>query len=91
MLLKTLNKKKVSSICLGTWALGGNNKKQQAYGKLKEKPENILKYSFRKKINFFDTANVYGNSENILGMYLIKKEKVFLLHQKSGVLHLIKN
>ena len=84
MLLKTLNKKKVSNICLGTWALGGNNKKLQAYGKLTEKPENILKYSFKKKINFFDTANVYGNSENILGNVFNKKRKSVFIASKVG-------
>jgi aryl-alcohol dehydrogenase-like predicted oxidoreductase len=84
MLLKTLNKKKVSNLCLGTWALGGNSKNLKAYGHLKEKPENIIKYSFKKKINFFDTANVYGNSEKILGKVFNKKRESVFIASKVG-------
>jgi aryl-alcohol dehydrogenase-like predicted oxidoreductase len=84
MLLKTLNKKNVSSLCLGTWALGGNSKNLKAYGNLKEKPENILKYSFKKKINFFDTANVYGNSEKLIGNVFNKKRNSIFIASKVG-------
>jgi len=84
MSLTTLNKKKVSNLCLGTWAIGGNNNKSKAYGPLKEKPENIIKYSFKKKINFFDTANVYGNSEKILGKVFYKKRDSVFIASKVG-------
>ena len=75
MIFKTLSKKKVSNLCLGTWSLGKNDKKFNSYGILKEKPESILRYAYKKKINFFDTANVYGNSEKLLGKVFKKKKK----------------
>ena len=64
MILKTINNKKISKFCLGTWALGGNANNNIAYGGINFKTcEKLLNFSYEKKINFFDTANVYGDSE----------------------------
>jgi aryl-alcohol dehydrogenase-like predicted oxidoreductase len=57
--------RRISLLGYGTWGLGGD-----AYGAIGEKKAlNLLKYAFEKKINFFDTSNIYGNgrSEIILG------------------------
>jgi len=39
----------------------------------------ILQHSYKRGIQFYDTANIYrnGNSEIILGKYFLKKKKVF--------------
>ena len=84
MIFKTLSKKKVSNLCLGTWSLGKNDKKFNSYGILKEKSESILRYAYKKKINFFDTANVYGNSEKLLGKVFKKKRKNIFIASKVG-------
>ena len=87
-----LGKYNVSKYCLGTWSLGSNREKNISYGAISDSKVNkILEYSYDKGINFFDTANVYGDSEKKIGNYFHKKrDKVFLL-QKLGVYLLKKN
>ena len=74
-----LGKHNVSKYCLGTWSLGSNKKNNVSYGKINNYEVNkILEYSYDNGINFFDTANVYGDSEQKLGKFFNKKrEKVF--------------
>ncbi len=67
MQLRTLGKtgKQVSELGFGAWAIGGN-----AYGPTED--ENSLKalsFAFDQGINFFDTADIYGNgrSEKLIG------------------------
>ena len=74
-----LGKYNVSKYCLGTWSLGSNRKKNISYGAISDfKVNKILEYSYNKGINFFDTANVYGDSEKKIGNFFHKKrDKVF--------------
>ncbi len=74
-----LGKYNVSQYCLGTWSLGSNKKKNISYGLISNSEiSKILEYSFNKGINFFDTANVYGDSEEKIGNFFYKKrDKVF--------------
>ena len=63
-------KTKISRICLGTWGLGSSTKKTPSYGKISSKrAKEILIDAYKKKINFFDTAGVYGGgkSEDLIG------------------------
>ena len=71
----------VSEIGLGCWAIGGN------WGDVSERDaREVLKKALDKGVNFFDTADVYGDgrSEKFLGE-LIKStsEKIFVT-TKSG-------
>lgn len=68
------NNKKISPIGLGTWALGGIS-----YGPIREKiAKNILCKSFELGINFFDTANLYSNVENLIGSVFKNKDKIVI-------------
>ena len=54
-------------IGFGTWGLGGMD-----YGPIKEKKAlTLLNYAHKKRVNFFDTAPLYGNgrSEMIIGSF----------------------
>jgi Predicted oxidoreductases (related to aryl-alcohol dehydrogenases) len=84
MPLKTLSRKKVSRLCLGTWSLGKNSKNFSSYGPIDEKRENILNYAYKNKINFFDTANVYGDAEKLLGKVFKKQRKDLFIATKVG-------
>ena len=72
-------------IGFGTWGLGGMD-----YGPIKEKKAlNLLNYAYKKRINFFDTAPLYGNgrSETIIGSFLRnKKRKKIIISSKGGML-----
>lgn len=81
-----LGKQKISRICLGTWSLGGDSKGNISYGNMNnKKAQEILEYAYEKKINFFDTANVYGNAEKRIGLFLkTKKRKNIFVGTKIG-------
>ena len=71
------SKLKVSSICLGTMTFGEQSSKKEAF--------HMMDYAFRKKVNFFDTAEIYpvypkketaGKTEEIIGEWLkIRKNR----------------
>ncbi len=75
-----LGKHNVSKYCLGTWSLGGNKNKNISYGSITVSEVNqILDYACESGINFFDTANVYGDAEKKLGNFFSKtRDKVFI-------------
>lgn len=76
---------KISRLCLGTWSLGGLTPGNSSYGPLSSsKAFRILKKAESLGINFFDTANVYGNSEKILGRFIKKKREKFFIATKVG-------
>ena len=79
-----------SIIGYGTWGLSG-----KVYGKIsKKKALNLLKHAYNKKINFFDTANLYGNGyvEKLLGEAFTKKEKQkIIIATKIGMIRNEKN
>jgi hypothetical protein len=78
---------KISSIGFGTWALGSN--KATGYGKINIREAiNTIHKSIEKKINFFDTSNLYGNgySEEILGKIFYKRRDNVFIASKGGCL-----
>ena len=57
----------VSKIGLGLSQLNENRNKKK-YGYISEKEiQKILRYAISNNINFFDTADNYGNTERLLG------------------------
>ena len=68
----------ISKLGLGCWGLGGDS-----YGKLNEQRAiQLIKFAVKKKINFFDTSNIYGagKSEIRIGKALknLNRQKLFL-------------
>lgn len=58
----------MNNLCLGTVQFGLNYGVSNEIGKPERKEVNdIIKYALSNNINFFDTAQSYGNSEEILG------------------------
>ena len=79
------NHNKFSKICLGTWSLSGKNSKIKSYERLNEKKiYTILEEALKKKINFFDTAPVYGLSEKYLGKFIHKIREKIIVSSKVG-------
>ena len=74
-------------LCLGTAQFGMNYGITNQMGKLKDKEiDLIIAGALDNNIYYFDTANVYGNSEIILGNKLINNENVkFITKFNSGV------
>lgn len=71
---------KVSEVGLGTWQLGG-----MGWGDVSEKEAmEVLQRAVERGVNFFDTADVYGDgrSEQLLGQFLKKSDKKGLCRNK---------
>jgi len=78
-----LSLKKVSKLGFGTWGLSGD-----AYGYISIKDsKNLLDYSFKKKINYYDTAPSYGlgRVEKILSKLLQKQRSNLFISTKVGL------
>ena len=72
----------VSEVGYGTWGLGG-----KAYGHTDDDASvNLLKYSFDKGINFFDTADLYGRSESIVSKAFSGNRDKVVIATKGGTL-----
>ena len=74
----------VSEIGYGTWGLGGN-----AYGPVDDnESKKALKRAYEKGINFFDTADLYGNgqSERLLGEVFRDVRDTVVIATKGGTL-----
>ncbi|NQS89661.1 aldo/keto reductase [Patescibacteria group bacterium] len=72
---------KVSEVGLGTWALGGG------WGDVKESDAmGVLQEAVERGINFFDTADVYGNgkSEQLIGQVLKNTDQKIYVATKFG-------
>jgi methylglyoxal reductase len=83
--VKKLNKK-ISIIGLGTWSLSNENNPKYFYKKVsKKKIIEILKKSFDKGINFYDTSPAYGKSEKFIGEVFKKKREKIILSSKVGL------
>ena len=79
---------KLSKLCLGTAQLGMHYGINNASGKPDfEESRAIIALAIKNKINAFDTAPVYGNSEEILGKCLAKhdKDKLVLISKLPAV------
>lgn len=78
---------KVSEIGFGTWAIGGLTPGQTSYGKTDNKTSlDALRTAFDLGINFFDTANIYGNghSEELLSKAFKKDRLKIIIASKCG-------
>lgn len=81
------NKAKISKIGFGCWGLSGDT-----YGKITiKKSLSLLKYSFEKGINFYDTSSNYGDGkvERLLGKFIQKNNisrKKIILCTKGGLI-----
>ncbi|NOZ74648.1 MAG: aldo/keto reductase [FCB group bacterium] len=76
--------KKVSELGFGTWGLSGTS-----YGPVDDRVSiKALKTAFDQGINFFDTADLYGDghSEAILGKALGRKRDQIFIATKGGTL-----
>ena len=72
---------KVSEVGLGTWALGGG------WGQVSESDaKEVLRKAIERGINFFDTADVYGDgrSEQLIGEVLKETGKKIYVATKFG-------
>ncbi|KXB01064.1 aldo/keto reductase [candidate division MSBL1 archaeon SCGC-AAA259O05] len=72
---------KVSEVGLGTWALGGS------WGKVsKSDAFEVLHEAIDRGVNFFDTADVYGDgrSEKLIGQILEEREEKIYVASKFG-------
>ena len=87
---KFVNNFKVSNICCGTWNLSTSSRKFLSPENFpKGKSKELIKFAIYKGINFFDTADIYGEgkSEKILGEAVKNlREKIFII-TKGGVLN----
>ncbi len=77
---------KVSVICLGTWAFGGD----RWWGHQEDKDSlAVLEEAVRRGVNFIDTAPVYGRgrSEEVIGSFIAKSKlrKNIILATKLGL------
>ncbi len=77
----------VSEIGFGCWGIGGGTKALPSYGKIEEaRAHETLQDAFRLGINFFDTADFYGEgkSEEILGRTFKNVREKVLYSTKAG-------
>lgn len=77
----------VSVVGFGAWGLGGDRGVIAAYGAQSNKTsERAVKRAWEKGVNFFDTANIYGDghSERLLGRILQGDRHRCVLATKGG-------
>lgn len=81
------NSDKLSKLALGTVQFGLNygiaNKNGQV---LKTEVNNIINYLYDKEINCFDTAQAYGNAEEVLGKALDNSKNNFIISKLNSEL-----
>ena len=81
---------RVSNICMGTWNLSPSTKKFKSPGKFsKKKTKELIQFAIKKGINFFDTADIYGEGalEKILGSQILGiRNKTFIM-TKGGIIN----
>ena len=78
------NSTQVSEIGLGLSQFS-QTKNKKLYGFKSEKEVlSIIKYAIKKKINFFDTSDDYGNTEKILGNLGQKNKDTIIISTKAG-------
>lgn len=74
----------VSEIGFGTWGLGGGH---NSYGPVNDRTsKKTLKLAFEKGINFYDTADLYGNghSEELIGQTFKEVRDEIIIATKIG-------
>lgn len=81
----------ISEIGFGTWAIGGRTPGLSSYGETDDKTSRqAIDTALELGINFFDTANIYGNghSEELLGAALTASRSRVVIATKAGFLNL---
>ena len=75
---------------MGTWNLSPSTKKFKSPGKFsKKKTKELIQFAIKKGINFFDTADIYGEGalEKILGSQILGiRNKTFIM-TKGGIIN----
>ena len=87
---KFIENSKISKICFGTWNLSPSTKKfASPTTSSPSQSIKLLRYALDKGINFFDTADIYGEGigERILGKAFENLRKNIIVITKSGVLN----
>jgi len=87
---KFINNFKVSNICFGTWGLSPSTKKfKSPENYSKKKSEILINHALTKGVNFFDTADIYGEGigEQILGEQIIGIRKKIFIMTKGGIIN----
>ncbi|MFH1162116.1 MAG: aldo/keto reductase [Candidatus Jorgensenbacteria bacterium] len=75
----------VSEIGFGTWGIGGLTEGATSYGKTDDEESlRALAYAFEKGITFYDTANIYGRAEELLGKAFGKRRDKVIIATKIG-------
>lgn len=78
----------VPSLCIGTWAWGDSLFWQYGKNYGEADVEQAFTAAIRAGVNFFDTAEVYGQgkSEELLGQFIQKTDQPVLMATKYGPL-----
>lgn len=77
----------ISEIGFGAWGIGGATPGPTSYGETDDRVSiAALEKAFELGINFYDTANVYGNghSESLLGQVFRHRRKDIVISTKAG-------
>ena len=80
---------KVSEIGFGAWGIGGPSRNAPGYGEVDDNESiKALKYAYDNRINFFDTADLYGDghSERIIAEALGRLRDKIIIASKGGTL-----
>tara|TARA_B110000008_G_scaffold205821_1_gene204461 strand:+ start:694 stop:1614 length:921 start_codon:yes stop_codon:yes gene_type:complete len=88
--LDFIDNTKISKICFGTWNLSPSTKKFISPNTTTPLQSiNLLRFALDKGINFFDTADIYGEGigEKIIGKAFQNLRKEIIVITKSGVLN----
>jgi aryl-alcohol dehydrogenase-like predicted oxidoreductase len=76
---------KVSEIGYGTWGIGGLTNGSTSYGRTDDfVSKNALSRAADLGINFYDTSNIYGKSENLIGEVFSKSREKIIIATKAG-------
>jgi len=88
--LDFIDNSKISKICFGTWNLSPSTKKFASPNTTSPSQSiDLLRFALDKGINFFDTADIYGEGigEKIIGKAFKNLRKDIIVITKSGVLN----
>lgn len=77
----------VSEIGFGGWGIGGVTKGATSYGPTDDiESERALEKAFDLGVNFFDTAEIYGHSEELIGKTFSNRRSQVIIATKVGFL-----
>lgn len=83
----TFKREKISKLSLGTVQFGLDYGIANSEGKpTQERVHSIIDYVYQSGVNSFDTAQAYGNSEEVLGEALEDKKDIFIISKLKSEL-----